>query len=145
MKSLVMFAAIFFACQAQAEIYKCKDEDGKISYQGTACSKEAAGKSLDKAPESLEKELPQSDAKTGQWLISKMNSSVPNNNLEAMAWVGEILFSWEGKSHCKPPRATVGQATAITKKFLNENPQYWHEDASRLIGLALGLTWPCQR
>lgn len=44
MKHLLMLSAMFLAFQAQAEIYKCKDGDGKISYQGTPCVNGMIGK-----------------------------------------------------------------------------------------------------
>ena len=37
MRRWVMLSAVVLTFQAQAEIYKCKDAEGKISYQGTPC------------------------------------------------------------------------------------------------------------
>jgi len=88
------------------------------------------------------------DIQTGQDLITKLNSTsleTADDHLEAMRFVGNILFAWEGKSHCKPPAATVGQAAAITQKFLNDNPALWHYDAANLVGAALGIAWPCPK
>jgi hypothetical protein len=39
-----MVSAIFFACQAHADAYKCKDDKGKISYQGTPCATDTVGR-----------------------------------------------------------------------------------------------------
>lgn len=64
-------------------------------------------------------------------------------NLLAMALIGKVTFAWEGKSHCKPANATVGQAAAITQNYLNENPEIWHYSATVLVGAALGSAWPC--
>lgn len=50
MKWLLMISAIFLAFQAQAEIFKCKNDNGKITYQGTPCLSGTAGK-IDKPPE----------------------------------------------------------------------------------------------
>jgi hypothetical protein len=90
------------------------------------------------------------DIRTGQELITKLNSTsdtleTARDHLEATQFVGEILFAWEGKSHCKPPAVTVGQAAAVTQKFLNDNPALWHNEAAALVGAALGLAWPCPK
>jgi len=85
----------------------------------------------------------QADYGTGQQWLEKLNSPMTEDKIDAKVMVGNILFAWEGKSHCKPSLATLGQAVAITKKFLDENPQFWHEEVSNLIGAALGIAWPC--
>jgi len=88
------------------------------------------------------------DIRSGQDLISKLNSTeleTAADHLEAMQFVGNILFAWDGKSHCKPSGVTVGQAAAVTQKFLNDNPALWHNDAAALVGAALGLAWPCAK
>src|SRR6266446_4216677 len=76
---------------------------------------------------------------SGQKLLEKINSPTTTlDHLEGMEVVASVLFAWEGKSHCKPPLATVGQATAITQKFLNENPSTWHLNGDDITGAALG-------
>ena len=50
MKQLLMISAIFLTFQAQAEIFKCKNDNGKITYQGTPCLSGTVGK-IDKAPD----------------------------------------------------------------------------------------------
>lgn len=54
-KRLIILSAIIFTCQAQAEIYKCKDDYGIISYQDTPCTKGMMGK-LNKAQEASEED-----------------------------------------------------------------------------------------
>ena len=44
MRQLLMIFAIFFAFQAHAEIFKCKNDNGKITYQGTPCVSRTVGK-----------------------------------------------------------------------------------------------------
>lgn len=53
MKRLIILPVLLLACQAQADIYKCKDEHGAISYQGTPCPNGMIDK-LNKAPEASE-------------------------------------------------------------------------------------------
>ncbi len=50
MKQLLMVSAIFLAFQAQAETFKCKNDNGKITYQGTPCLTATVGK-IKKAPD----------------------------------------------------------------------------------------------
>lgn len=50
MKQLLMISAIFLTFQAQAEIFKCKNDNGKITYQGTPCLTGTVGK-VNKAPD----------------------------------------------------------------------------------------------
>jgi hypothetical protein len=61
-----------------------------------------------------------------------------------MVLVGNVLFQWDGKSHCKPQGASVGQATAIVEKNLKEMPEIWHVEAYIVIAVILGMVWPCQ-
>lgn len=79
----------------------------------------------------------------GDWLKAvKLPKSSPTH-LKALILTGSVLFEWEGKSHCKPERADVEQAMAITRQFFQEHPQIWHLDAPSGIGVALGNVWPC--
>lgn len=50
MKRLLIVSAMFLTFQAHAEIFKCKDVNGKISYQGTPCLIGTASK-IKKPPE----------------------------------------------------------------------------------------------
>jgi hypothetical protein len=63
----------------------------------------------------------------------------------AVDMVAQILFKGEGTNHCKPKEATVGQAVAITLKFLNQNPELWHYSAQDLTAAALAIAWPCPK
>lgn len=53
MKRWIMFSAVFLASQAEAEIYKCRDAKGNITYQGTPCPNGMVGK-IEPAPPVLE-------------------------------------------------------------------------------------------
>jgi hypothetical protein len=50
MKRLLIMSAMFLTFQAHAEIFKCKDVNGNITYQGTPCLT-GAGSKISKAPE----------------------------------------------------------------------------------------------
>lgn len=50
MKQLLMLAAIFLAFQAHAEIYKCKNDKGQLTYQQTTCQAATVGK-INKVPD----------------------------------------------------------------------------------------------
>lgn len=81
---------------------------------------------------------------TGHELLDRLNlPETSKDRVYAVFLVGNVLFDWNGKSHYKPPRATLGQAVAITKNFLVENPQLWHVESPYLIAVALGVKWPC--
>ena len=79
----------------------------------------------------------------GHWLESIRATKSQPEHLKAFILAGDILFKWEGKSHCKPERANVNQAVAIAEKYFQDNPQIWHLDAPTGIGVALGNSWPC--
>jgi hypothetical protein len=53
MKRWIIFSAVFLAFQAEAEIYKCRDAKGNITYQGTPCPNGMVGK-IEPAPPVLE-------------------------------------------------------------------------------------------
>jgi hypothetical protein len=84
---------------------------------------------------------------TGETLKNYLDTSKATEKEYAtgMVVVGDVLFKWEGKSHCKPEKATLSQAVAITEKFLSGNPELWHENAYYLVGAALGSVWPCNK
>ena len=54
MKILLIASTIFFASQANAEIFKCKDGKGKIAYQETPCQTKTVGKISNVPDASLE-------------------------------------------------------------------------------------------
>lgn len=72
-----------------------------------------------------------------------LDSSDDKEVIQGYYIVGNILFGWEGKSHCKPEKATLGQAAAIAQKFIKNKPEYWHEPAPGLIGAAFQSVWSC--
>lgn len=44
---------------------------------------------------------------------------------------------------CPPSNATVGQAVAITSKYLRENPEHWSVAGELLVSRALTPAFPC--
>lgn len=81
---------------------------------------------------------------SGQELLSKLEGNT-SQQIDGMLFVGQVLFSKDKETHCKPAEATVGQAAAITRKFLNANPEMWQQNAASLVIVALGRAWPCPR
>jgi len=79
----------------------------------------------------------------GNWLKATNLPKSSPEHLAALVLTANILFKWDGNSHCKPERANVEQAMAVTKLFFEEHPQIWHLDAPSGIGVALGNVWPC--
>ena len=79
----------------------------------------------------------------GDWLRASKQPRSSQEFISALVLAGNVLFQWEGKSHCKPERADVDQAMAIAAKFFEEHPQVWHLAAPDGIGAALGNVWPC--
>ena len=63
----------------------------------------------------------------------------------AMDMIAKILFKGDGTNHCKPEGSTVGQAVAVTLKFLNQNPELWNYSAQDLTAAALANAWPCPK
>ena len=63
----------------------------------------------------------------------------------AMDMIAKILFKGDGTNHCRPENSTVGQAVAITLKFLNQNPELWNYSAPDLTAAALANAWPCPK
>ena len=89
--------------------------------------------------------LSYADGMTGQqWLEKLKKTSHEKDVAIAMILAGDVLFQWDGKSHCKPNNATVGQAVEITIKYIKDRPEIWHLNAVNLIGAALGIAWPCE-
>jgi len=59
----------------------------------------------------------------GEWLKAAKLPKSSSGYLKAMLLAGNVLFKWNGKSHCKPERADVNQAMAIAKQFFQDHPQ----------------------
>jgi len=79
----------------------------------------------------------------GEWLESAARPKSSSEYLDATLLAGNVLFQWEGDSHCKPEHATVNQAMAIALRYFREHPQIWHLSAPDGVGVALGNVWPC--
>ena len=45
---------------------------------------------------------------------------------------------------CFPMDATIGQARRIVEKYMRDNPQSLHQDASIIVGKAILLAFPCK-
>lgn len=82
---------------------------------------------------------------TAQQWLAKYESDSQAEQTEALAQVAAWLFQVDGESHCKPTKATVDQAAAITEKYLKENPVAWNEDSNTMILVSLRLAWPCAK
>ena len=82
---------------------------------------------------------------TAQQWLTKYESDSPEEQTEALVQVGAWLFQADGESHCVPIKATVGQAAAITEKYLKENPVAWNENSNTMILVSLRLAWPCAK
>lgn len=70
MKRLLIMSAMFLTFQAHAEIFKCKDVNGKITYQGTPCLT-GAGSKINKVPE-----VPIEEQKRAQ---SRLDNTIQTN------------------------------------------------------------------
>jgi hypothetical protein len=66
MKRWIMLTAALLAFQAEAEIYKCSDAEGKITYQGAPCQSRTVGK-VKEAPA-----VPEEDRKLAQGRLDRM-------------------------------------------------------------------------
>lgn len=80
---------------------------------------------------------------TAQQWLAKYESDSPAEQTEALTQVATWLFQANGESHCYPSNVTVGQAAAITEKYLKENPIAWNENSNTMILVSLRLAWPC--
>ena len=83
----------------------------------------------------------------GNKLYSELQKSA-NNNLAwgfAYGYVGGVFDANTGVSFCAPSEVTLGQATAMTEKFLAENPAIRHFAASAIIVHVLSRVWPCAK
>jgi Rap1a immunity proteins len=49
------------------------------------------------------------------------------------------------KIYCPPPQVTPGQLMAMTQKYLTQNPEYGHLDASSIIFNMLSQQFPCPK
>jgi len=72
MKQLLMLAAIFLAFQAHAEIYKCKNDKGQITYQQTTCQAATVGK-INKVPDVPIEEQMRAQNRTNSIIESNRN------------------------------------------------------------------------
>lgn len=59
-------------------------------------------------------------------------------------YVTGIADASNGTAWCPPDGMTLGQTVAITTKYLNKNPEYWHTAANNLVEAALNQAFPCK-
>lgn len=90
---------------------------------------------------------------TGKNWLDAINQP-DQSKVHVFAWImlGNVLYGWEGKSHCSPAnrgnanlREALDQAAGIVQVYLKSRPQLWGYPAPDLIGAALGSVWPCQK
>ena len=66
------------------------------------------------------------------------------NGVEEGYMVGAILHGVTKKSFCKPKGVTRGQLILIVVKYLKDNPERLHYQATQLILEAMTQAFPCQ-
>ena len=81
--------------------------------------------------------------KTGNELLSNMNSDNVVENMVALGYVMGVADATRGTGNCGPETATAGQMRDLVKNYLIANPQFRHYSADVIVMAILGKTWPC--
>ena len=63
----------------------------------------------------------------------------------AMGYVMGVVDVNNGIFFCLPKTVSVGQAVAITAKWLKDNPERWNAQADELVVEALKPAFPCPK
>jgi hypothetical protein len=53
--------------------------------------------------------------------------------------------SYDGTIYCAPQAATLGQLTAVVKRYVNGHPEQWTYSATLLTMGALSTAFPCKK
>lgn len=75
------------------------------------------------------------------------NDLLANSEAVFQGYVVGIVDSLQkagSSSVCMPARVTVGQVTAVAKKYLNDHPEDLHYSAAGLVTYALQKAFPCK-
>jgi hypothetical protein len=84
------------------------------------------------------------DFKTGNELLSDMESTVGYTEGTVMGYVKGVIDAYGGLFLCPPATLTGGQSVAIVRLYLERNPSERHEGASVLIFRSM-KQWPCKK
>jgi hypothetical protein len=84
------------------------------------------------------------DFKTGNELLSDMESTVGYTEGASMGYVKGVIDAYGGLFICPPATLTGGQAVAMVRQYLERNPSERHEGASVLIFRSM-KQWPCKK
>ena len=77
---------------------------------------------------------------TGHQLKQSIESK---SSAQAIGYVAGVFDIYARVSICPPTNITLGQATDLVHRYLNEHPQSLHQGAGTLVHTALKTTWPC--
>ena len=78
-------------------------------------------------------------------------AAIDGNELRALnqsafyGYIYGVADSFMDEGYCPPKGINYSQIVAIVKKYLNNNPKYWNENATTLILTALMIDYPCAK
>jgi hypothetical protein len=55
----------------------------------------------------------------------------------------DILLNGASRAYCLPQNATIGQLTAVIRKWMYNNPERLHQSAASIVGVAMINAYPC--
>lgn len=80
---------------------------------------------------------------SGQQLHDEIESSVAIGFIMGVS--DAIALSSEVQPYCVPESGGSTQLTAVVRRYLETNPEKWHESAALVILRALTEAFPCNR
>jgi hypothetical protein len=81
--------------------------------------------------------------RTGNKLLSEINSEVPFTNGLALGYLMGVADAGYGTNHCPPQEVTSGQIQDMVRKSLVDTPAVRHVAADAIIYYVLKSVWPC--
>lgn len=86
------------------------------------------------------------ESHTGQTLLTDLQSSNSATQMLALGYVRGVTETYNNMGMlCVPVGATVGQSTAMVKKYLEDHPESWNTAATILVFDSLNQHWACPK
>lgn len=86
--------------------------------------------------------------KDGNKLYSQMQEGFASNGwFNAIGYITGVADTLTGVTICAPEGAkiTAAQIYDVVKNFLEDNPQFRHFPADRIVARSLSRLWPCEK
>lgn len=79
------------------------------------------------------------------WYVDYSSANGAVLPAEYLGYIAGIVDTMQDIAFCAPASATYAQLGAVTKKYIEANPEQWNVNGAALVMRAIGAAYPCKK